>query len=65
MSEENKKAVAADERVYTLRRPFTFDGEKVKTLFLDFDKLTGGDFLSAERRFYQDGGVGPADSARN
>lgn len=40
----------ADERVYKLVRPITFDGEEVKELVLDFDELTGRDLLTCARQ---------------
>lgn len=59
MSEEKKQTATevADERVYTLRRPFVFEDKQITTLTLDFDRLTGEDVLSAERRFYNEGAV--------
>ncbi|QHZ50032.1 hypothetical protein ERICV_05133 [Paenibacillus phage phiERICV] len=37
-----------DERVYTLSRPFTFEGKEYTELLLDFDSLSGEDLLSCE-----------------
>ncbi|WP_217562789.1 phage tail assembly protein [Paenibacillus sp. GbtcB18] len=41
---------AADDRVYKLSRPFTFEGQEYTKIILDFDKLTGKDLLSCEQQ---------------
>lgn len=41
---------AADERVYNLVRPITFDGNEMTSLTFDFDELTGHDLLACARQ---------------
>lgn len=41
----------ADEQIYKLSRPFSFEGTVYTEFALDFDSLTGEDLLSAERQF--------------
>ncbi|MDT2306749.1 hypothetical protein P7H21_26260 [Paenibacillus larvae] len=46
---------AVDERVYTLSRPFSFEGKEYTELVLDFDSLSGGDLSSLLRKPAKDG----------
>lgn len=56
MSEKNEKIVI-NENVYPLLQPITFDGAELKSITLDFDKLTGADLLACERQLRQSGEV--------
>lgn len=52
MSAANKEQTeAADDRVYTLRRPLIFEEKTYTNLLLDFDMLSGDDLISIDRRF--------------
>ncbi|EJW19143.1 phage tail assembly protein [Paenibacillus alvei] len=48
--EQHTEQTMADEFVYKLIRPISFDGEEVKELVLDFDELTGQDLLACARQ---------------
>ncbi|WP_068775776.1 phage tail assembly protein [Paenibacillus sp. FJAT-26967] len=50
MKNEQNNVEEADERIYKLSRPFTFEGNEYTELTLDFEKLTGNDLLSCERQ---------------
>ncbi|MFW5433702.1 phage tail assembly protein [Paenibacillus apiarius] len=49
-NQQHTEQTMADERVYKLVRPISFDGEEVKELVLDFDELTGRDLLACARQ---------------
>lgn len=51
MANELNKNVEADERVYTLSRPFVFEEKEYTTLTLDFEALTGADLLRVDAQF--------------
>lgn len=53
MSEKNI-AVEADERIFTLSRPFIFEEQEYTTLNLDFDALMGTDLLKINAQFEKD-----------
>lgn len=55
MSEETQ--VSAD--VYTFAKPFTFEGQEVKELTLNFDDLSGDDIIACDRQYRaeQRGGI--------
>lgn len=48
MANEKNTAAEADERVYTLSRPFDFEGETITELVLDFDRLNGDDLIRVD-----------------
>ncbi|MEK3770114.1 hypothetical protein MKY14_16300 [Paenibacillus sp. FSL R5-0887] len=50
MSEKNI-AVEADERVFTLSRPFVFEEKEYTSLMLDFDALLGEDLIRINTQF--------------
>ncbi|MGN7760455.1 phage tail assembly protein [Paenibacillus sp. 22594] len=54
MANEKNIAVEADERVYTLSRPFVFEEQEYTRLILDFDALTGADLLRINTQFEAD-----------
>ncbi|WP_110933810.1 phage tail assembly protein [Paenibacillus bouchesdurhonensis] len=45
MSEQKKTVAKEDENKYTLQRPITFEGQEIKELHFDFDKLNGTELL--------------------
>ncbi|MDF9845567.1 MULTISPECIES: phage tail assembly protein [unclassified Paenibacillus] len=49
MANEKNTASEADERVYTLSRPFDFEGETITELTLDFGRLVGDDLLKVDK----------------
>lgn len=51
MTKELNKEVVADERVFTLSRPFVFEEQEYTSLTMDFDKLTGADLLRINTQF--------------
>ena len=38
-----------DVEIHTLKKPITFDGERIEKLIFDFDSLTAKDLINAER----------------
>lgn len=46
MSEQKKTAAKEEDNKYTLQRPITFEGQEIKELHFDFDKLDGKDLLT-------------------
>ncbi|MEK3749422.1 phage tail assembly protein [Paenibacillus sp. FSL E2-8871] len=55
MSEETQGAA----EVYTFAKPFTFEGQEIKELTLNFDDLSGEDIIACDRlyRAEQRGGI--------
>ena len=57
----DKSEEVKDERVYTLSRPFEFEGETHTDLLLDFDKLSGQDLTDAIREMKATGYLSAQD----
>lgn len=60
-AELNKTTEVKDERVFTLSRPFEFEGETYTELLLDFDKLSGNDLNDAIREMKATGYLSAQD----
>lgn len=51
MANEKNTVIEADERIFTLSRPFVFEEKEYTSLTMDFDKLTGADLLRINTQF--------------
>ncbi|WP_248549000.1 phage tail assembly protein [Paenibacillus odorifer] len=47
MSEETQGAA----EVYTFAKPFTFEGQEVKEITLNFDDMSGNDIIACDRKY--------------
>ena len=57
VTEEDVTTEAPATSTYTLRRAWSFEGQEVKELDLDFERLTGEDIISCERQYMQQEGA--------